>query len=165
MSDVVPNFALRPKKPTWTHLALHVSDMEKTIDWFETYTHLRLLVRGEVDLAYNAWLGDPSEPESPFVLVLAQFLEGKDPFAPQKHAVLAPFAHIGIEVPEREMIDEIAEKAREGGCLALGPKQMPKQVGYICFLNDPDGNIIEFSFDQGVYHTAREKWGKPDTAQ
>jgi lactoylglutathione lyase len=38
--------------------------------------------------------------------------------------------------------------------------QMPKQIGYICFLKDPDGNTIEFSYDQGVYEKAREVWGK-----
>jgi len=37
---------------------------------------------------------------------------------------------------------------------------MPKQIGYICFLKDPDGNTIECSYDQGVYEKAREVWGK-----
>jgi len=44
--------------------------------------------------------------------------------------------------------------------VAFGPLQMPKQIGYICFLKDPDGNTIEFSFDQGVYEKARDVWGK-----
>jgi hypothetical protein len=26
-------------------------------------------------------------------------------------------------------------------------------------LRDPDGNMVEFSFDQGVYATARAVWG------
>jgi len=38
--------------------------------------------------------------------------------------------------------------------------QMPKQIGYVCFIKDPDGNTIEYSYDQGVYEKAREVWGK-----
>ena len=37
--------------------------------------------------------------------------------------------------------------------------EMPPPIGYICMLTDPDGNLIEFSFDQGVYKKAREVWG------
>ena len=73
---------------------------------------------------------------------------------------MGPFAHIGIELPSKEAVDEIAAKAKAAGCLGLGPMQMPKQIGYICFLKDPDGNTIECSFDQGVYEKAREVWGK-----
>jgi catechol 2,3-dioxygenase-like lactoylglutathione lyase family enzyme len=67
--------------------------------------------------------------------------------------------HIGIEVPDKEMVDEYAAKAKAGDCLALGPLQMPDPVGYVCFINDPDGNLIEFSFDQGVYEKVLEVWG------
>lgn len=41
----------------------------------------------------------------------------------------------------------------------MPPTQMPAPIGYICMLHDPDGNMVEFSWDQGVYTTVREKWG------
>ena len=160
MQEETAQHDLRPRKPTWTHLALCVKDISKTIAWYEEFTHLKLLVRGEDENGYNAWVGDESQADSPFLLVLAQFFEGKDPFAPVEHPELGPFAHIGIEVPTKEMVDELAAKGKEAGCLAFGPMQMPKQIGYICFLKDPDGNTVEFSFDQGVYEKAREMWGK-----
>ncbi len=160
MPDDQIQHRIRPTRPFWTHLALHVKDIDKTIAWYEKFTHLSLLARGEDVRGYNAWIGDSSIPDAPFVLVLAQFFEGKDPFAPAEHAVLGPFAHIGIELPSKEMVDEAAEKGREAGCLAYGPAQMTKQVGYICFLKDPDGNIVEFSFDQGIYEKAQEVWGE-----
>ncbi|MDB5453585.1 MAG: hypothetical protein JWO33_2163 [Caulobacteraceae bacterium] len=149
-----------PRRTTWTHIALPVKDIDASIAWYESFTHLRLLSRGEDKAGKNAWLGDSSQPDNPFVLVLGQFFAGFDPFAPAPHHPMGPFAHIGIEVPTKEAVDEIAAKAKAVGSLALGPMQMPKQIGYICFLKDPDGNTVEYSFDQGVYEKAREVWGK-----
>ena len=155
-----PNHSTRPKRTTWTHVAFKVKDIDASIAWYEKFTHLRLLARGEDEDGKNAWLGDPTQAESPFILVLGQFYEGHDPFAPAPHPPLGPFAHLGIEAASKESVDEIAALAKTDGWLALGPMQMPKQIGYICFLKDPDGNTIEYSYDQGVYEKAREVWGK-----
>ncbi len=149
----------RPQRPCWTHIALKVKDVDATIAWYERFTHLSLLARGEDANGKNAWIGDSSHADSPFVLVVGQFYEGKDPFAPAPHPPLGPFAHIGIELPTKEKVDEIAAKAKAEGCLGFGPMQMPKQIGYICFVKDPDGNTVEFSYDQGVFEKAREVWG------
>ena len=150
---------LRPRKASWTHIALRVKDIDATIDWYERFTHLKLLNRGEDANGRNAWLGDSTLVDSPFVLVVGQFYEGKDPFAPAPHHPLGPFAHMGIELPSKQMVDDVAAKAKAEGCLALGPVQMPKQIGYVCFVKDPDGNTVEFSYDQGVYEKVREVWG------
>ena len=155
-----PNHTVGPKRPTWTHIAFAVKDVDATIAWYERFTHLSLLARSEDADGKNAWIGDSSNAESPFVLVVGQFYEGHDPFAPAPHHPMGPFAHIGIELDSKAAVDEIAARAKEAGCLALGPLQMPKQIGYICFLKDPDGNTVEYSFDQGVYEKAREVWGK-----
>jgi catechol 2,3-dioxygenase-like lactoylglutathione lyase family enzyme len=154
------NHTVRPSRTTWTHIAFAVKDIEASIAWYEAFTHLRLLARGEDKDGKNAWLGDPAQPDAPFILVLGQFYEGHDPFAPAPHPPLGPFAHIGIEAESQEAVDEIAAKAKAVGCLAFGPTQMPKQIGYVCFIKDPDGNTIEYSYDQGVYEKAREVWGR-----
>jgi catechol 2,3-dioxygenase-like lactoylglutathione lyase family enzyme len=154
-----------PKRSTWTHIALCVKDIDATIAWYQRFTHLSLLSKGEDKDGKNAWLGDKSQVDSPFVLVLSQFYEGHDPFAPAPHHPMGPFAHIGIELPTREAVDEVAGRAKEAGCLGLGPIQLPKQIGYVCFIKDPDGNTVEFSFDQGVYEKAREVWGAATAAE
>ena len=155
-----PTHSVGPKRPTWTHIAFAVKDVDATIAWYEAYTHLTLLARSEDADGKNAWIGDASNAESPFVLVVGQFYEGHDPFAPAAHHPMGPFAHIGIELDSKAAVDEIAARAKVAGCLALGPMQMPKQIGYICFLKDPDGNTVEYSFDLGVYEKAREVWVK-----
>ena len=72
---------------------------------------------------------------------------------------MAPFAHIGIELTSRAEVERIADMGREDGCLSWEPTDMPPPIGYICALKDPDGNMIEFSHDQGVYAKAQEVWG------
>lgn len=155
-----PNYEIRPPRQRWTHIALLVKDMDATIAWYDKFTHLSLLSRTEDAQGYGAWMADREQNlDSPFVLVLAQFFEGKDPFSPAQHGVLGPFAHVGIETTSAEEVDRIAALGKEAGCLAFGPMQMPAPVGYICFLKDPDGNTVEFSYDQGVYETIRKEWG------
>ena len=150
---------LRPTSPRWTHIALRVSDIDATIAFYLDYTGLELLDRREDDDGYGAWLGHRDQVEFPFVLVLAQFFPDKDPFAPTPLATLAPFNHLGIEVPTRADVDAIAARAEADGCLVMPPTTMPDPIGYICMVEDPDGNLVEFSFDQGVYETVRQRWG------
>ncbi|MDW3179074.1 MAG: VOC family protein [Acidimicrobiia bacterium] len=156
-------YELHPTEPRWTHMALRVTDMDATIAWFTEFTPLELIDRREDESGYGAWLGMPGKTNNPFLLVLAQFFPGKDPFASAPIATLAPFAHLGMELPTKEAIDEIAAKATERGCLAMPPTMMPPPIGYIAMLNDPDGNTIEFSWDQGIYATMHERWGEIPT--
>ncbi len=160
MSDTTaPLHELRPKAPRWTHIALRVSDIDASIQWYLRYTTLELLDKREDADGYGAWLCHPDSGEYPFVLVLAQFFEGHDPFAPAPLAKMAPFNHIGIELPDKADVDAIAERAQADGCLAMPATMMPDPIGYICMLEDPDGNLVEFSYDQGVYEKFQEVWG------
>ena len=156
--SVSPEHGPKLDRQRWTHMALCVSDIDASIAWYEEFTHLKLLLRNQDVNGYGAWLVDPDQPDPPFLLVIAEFFEGKDPFAPARHEALGPFAHFGFETTSKENIDAIAAKAEEKGCLALGPVQMPDPIGYICFIKDPDGNTVEFSYNQGVYELTLEKW-------
>lgn len=153
-------YDLRPTKPTWTHIALRVADIDASIEWYTRYTPLELLERREDDMGYGAWLGEPDSVERPFILVLAHFIPATDPFKAFPQEVLAPFAHLGIELPTREAIDDAAAEAEAGGFLAMPAQQLPPPIGYVCMLRDPDGNMVELSFDQGVYATAKQIWGR-----
>ena len=154
MSDAT--YALRPTGPRWTHIALPCHDIDASIEWYTRHTPLKLLDRREDADGQGAWLAHDDQIDRPFVLVLASFNADHDK-GPQ--AIMAPFAHIGIEVPTREEVDRIAAEAEAEGCLHWAPTQLPPPVGYICAIKDPDGNVIEISFDQGVYAKAREVWG------
>ena len=160
MTDApTPTYSLHPKEPRWTHIALRVSDIDATIAWYEEFTPLRLIDKREDADGFGAWLGMPGETNNPFILVVAQFFPGHDPFAEAPLATLAPFAHFGVEMPEKADIDAIADKATAADCLGMPPTMMPAPIGYITMLRDPDGNTVEFSWDQGVYATLAERWG------
>ena len=145
-----------PSSARWTHVALPCTDIDATIAWYETFTPLELLDRREDADGQGAWLGQPDQGDRPFVLVLVSF------FRDQRgggQPTLAPFAHLGIELPTKDAVDDVARRADAAGCLAWAPQQLPAPVGYICALTDPDGNMVEFSYDQGVYAKAQEVWG------
>lgn len=148
-----------PGRPRWTHLALRVGDVERSIEWYERHTPLRLLQRNRDELGFGAWLADPADAAQPFILILAQFLPETDPFGFAPRTVLGPFAHIGFELLSREAVDEVARLAAEEGTLSLPPTLMPPPIGYICFVEDPDGNTVEFSCDQATYAIVRQVWG------
>ena len=139
----------------WTHVALPSADLDASIAWYEQFTPLRVLSRMADAAGQSAWLGHPEAAEHPFVLVLVAF----DAEHGRRQRQLGPFAHLGIEVPTRGDVERIAAEARVSGCLHWEPTDLPAPVGYVCAVTDPDGNVIEFSHDQGVYAKAQEVWG------
>jgi lactoylglutathione lyase len=150
-------------QPRWTHVAIPVSDLDRSIEFYTALTPLVVVARNQDENGRGAWLSNEKQVEDPFVLVIAEFLPdaarrfGQEPGQP--HPTLAPFAHIGIELPTKEDVDNVAERAREMGVLEWEPKWMAPHIGYICSARDPDGNVIEFSFDQKVFSTIQELWG------
>jgi lactoylglutathione lyase len=139
----------------WTHVALPCGNLDASIDFYTSMTPLVVVERFSDDDGESAWLSNDKQAETPFVLVLVSFNKDKG----GQLGLLKPFAHLGMEVPERGDVDAIADKARAAGVLHWEPTQMPGPVGYICALKDPDGNVIEISHDQKVFELVRAKWG------
>ena len=141
--------------PRWTHVALPSCDIDKSIAWYEKFTPLVLVERFEDAMGKSAWLGHAGQADPPFVLVLVMFYADQGKRQPQ----LAPFAHIGIEVPSERELETIAEEASKTDCLAMPPTRIPPPVGYVCMIADPDGNRIEISHNQQVFQKVQERWG------
>jgi len=141
--------------PRWTHVALPSCDIDRSVAWYETFTPLVVVERFQDAMGKSAWLGNAGQVEDPFVLVLVMFYKDQGKKQPQ----LAPFAHIGIEVPTEQELEAIAAKAKSADCLAMPPQRIPPPVGYVCMISDPDGNRIEISHNQQVYQKVQERWG------
>ncbi len=158
-----PSAAPQLAEPRLTHVALPCSDLDRSIDFYTSVTPLVVVARFEDESGRGAWLSNDRQAKDPFVLVLSEFAAGagaefgQEPGKPVP--ILQPFAHIGIEMPRREDVDAIAERGRELGHLHWEPRQMAEHIGYICALEDPDGNVVEFSHGQKVFSTVRRLWG------
>ena len=147
----------------WTHVALPVSNLERSLEFYTTLTPLVVVARNSDDAGNGAWLSNDKQASAPFVLVLSEFYaEARERYGlieGEPIPILQPFAHIGIELPSKEDVDAVAERAKEMGVLHWEARQMAPHIGYICAAKDPDGNVVEFSFDQKVHSTIEELWG------
>ena len=61
-------------QPRWTHVALPVSDLERSIEFYTKLTPLVVVARNEYDTGKGAWLSNEKQVEDPFVLVIAEFV-------------------------------------------------------------------------------------------
>ncbi len=127
-------------RPAFTHLALHVRDLEACIAFYRNYCGLSPChERGEGGDRV-VWLAEPGR-ESEFIFVLIGGGPGRDQAAND-------YSHMGFALASRAEVDAVAERAREAGCLAWPSREEPYPVGYYCGVRDPDGNFVEFSYGQ-----------------
>lgn len=103
-----------------THIALPVTNMEASLTFYATYAHMRVVHRRtDPDGTEVAWLSDRTRP---FVIVLIQ--------SPRVDAPLLPLAHLGVGCATRQEVDALCERARQAGCLRLGPTDSGYPIGY-----------------------------------
>jgi lactoylglutathione lyase len=126
--------------PAFTHCALHVRDLDKSVDFYRDYCGLEIVNEHGEGESRVVWLASPGEKEN-FVLVL---LGG----GPARVQDKEDMTHYGFGVPEREDIDKIAERARKDGILHWEPREYAPPTGYLCGVKDPSGYIVEFSHGQ-----------------
>lgn len=144
-------------EPRLTHVALPVADLDRSIAFYTEIAPLTLVHRHEQEnQGRTAWVSNHGQVIDPFVIVLTETYANHGDVP----AILQPFAHLGVEMPSKEAVDRIAEIGADRGVLYWEPRQMPNPIlGYLCALKDPDGNIVEFSYNQDVFTTVRELWG------
>ena len=124
----------------FTHLAMHVRDLEACVDFYETYAQMHLTHDRVNDGKRVVWLAEPGK-EKDFIVVLI-------PGGPGREQISTDYSHLGFALDSKEAVDAIANKARSDGILEWEPRQEPYPVGYYCGIRDPDGNLVEFSFGQ-----------------
>ena len=128
-------------KPAFTHCALHVQDLARSIRFYERFCGLTVThSHGQGEGVEVAWMAEEGR-EAQFVLVLVSGGKGQT-------RVEGDITHYGFAVRTRKDVDAVAIEAREAGCLYWEPQELPPPVGYLCALEDPDGYIVEFSHGQ-----------------
>lgn len=118
-----------------THIALPVTDLDESADFYERYARMRIVHRRDGVL----WLSDGTRP---FAVVLIECATVTDP--------LRPSAHLGVACESREEVDRLATRARAERALLSGPEDSGPPVGYWALIRDPDGHTLEVSHGQHV---------------
>lgn len=124
-----------------THIALPVSDLEASIQFYAVYAGMEVIHR-RVDAQTGisvVWLSDRTRP---FAIVLIQ--------TASVNSVLSPVAHLGVGCQSREQMDALCQKARQEGVLIQEPQDYGYPVGYWAFLRDPNGHTLELSYGQEI---------------
>jgi catechol 2,3-dioxygenase-like lactoylglutathione lyase family enzyme len=145
-----------------THIALPVRDLDKTLAFYRRYTTLEIIhERTDAETGMRSvWLANAGDKThggdelgiqaAKFVIVL---IHGSLPKQitgdiQESYGFLTSISHLGLSCDSRDDVDRIAAMAKEEGCLLLGPMYRNVVVGYICIVQDPDGNNLEFSVEQ-----------------
>ena len=127
-------------KPVFTHCALHVQNLERSVAFYRDFCKLTVVdEHGEGPNDHAVWMTEEGRSDYVFVLLLG---------GPPHNQPREDLSHFGFALGSRADVDAMAERGRAEGCLAWEPKAFPYPVGYRCALKDPDGYIIEFSYGQ-----------------
>jgi catechol 2,3-dioxygenase-like lactoylglutathione lyase family enzyme len=124
----------------FTHLAMHVRDLDACIGFYTTYAQMRVIHDRSNSGKRVVWLAEPGK-EKDFIVVLI-------PDGPGRQQTATDYSHLGFALDTKEAVNEIADRARSEGILEWEPRQEPYPVGYYCGIKDPDCNFVEFSFGQ-----------------
>jgi catechol 2,3-dioxygenase-like lactoylglutathione lyase family enzyme len=130
-----------------THIALPVSDVDRSISFYRKYAGMEVVHRriDEESASDVVWVSDRTRP---FVIVLIKVPEVEHP--------LLPWAHLGVGCRSREEVDSLCREASEEGMLLQEPTDSGYPVGYWALIRDPDGHTLEISYGQEVALTVEQ---------
>jgi len=124
----------------WTHITFAVSDIERSIAFYQSFCDLVVLRDRRLEGGGTVWLGPatPSQGDPRFIMVIG------------KGEVSCRLDHLGFQCEAKEQVDQIAEKAKQLGILELPPTDSGGVVGYFTMVRDPDGHRVEFTYGQPI---------------
>ncbi|WP_181297189.1 VOC family protein [Pseudomonas sp. Q2-TVG4-2] len=127
-------------RPTLTHLALHVPDLDACITFYAQFCAMRVFHERAGKGSRIVWMAEPGK-EREFIFVIM-------PGGQDRKLADNDYSHFGFALQSRGEVDAIAARARQAGCLIWEPRDEPYPVGYYCGVRDPAGNYVEFSYGQ-----------------
>ncbi len=135
-------------RPTLTHLALHVPDLDACIAFYEQFCGMHVFHERAGKGSRIVWMAEPGK-EREFIFVIM-------PGGTDRALAADDYSHFGFAMSSRSEVDAIADLARQAGCLIWEPRDDPYPVGYYCGVRDPAGNYVEFSYGQPLGPGAEE---------
>lgn len=127
-------------RPTLTHIALHVPDLEACIQFYQRFCGMQVIHERDGKGSRIVWMAEPGRHRD-FIFVIM-------PGGADRALADTDYSHFGFALESREAVDALADQARQAGCLVWAPRDEPYPVGYYCGVRDPGGNYVEFSYGQ-----------------
>lgn len=124
-----------------THIALPVSDMPTSLEFYREFAGMEAVHERGAPGERVAWISDRTRP---FVVVLLE--------RSVDHR-LGGWGHLGVGVESRGAVEDGLRRATEAGFEALGPFDAGPPVGYWGMIADPDGHNLELAYGQEVGFT------------
>ena len=164
MSELAPGEfnagGVNHKTVSYSHLAIPVLDVEKSVAFYEKYVQMKVVKRRENPV--NVWLGDGIRPFQ-LVLLAADPVDIKHDRAEGgvpdynnsklSHPIVAS-SHIGFTCRTCDDVRRIAAMAKEEGILEHGPCEEGWPGGFCAYITDPSGHSVEISFNQEAGYNA-----------
>jgi len=131
--------------PRFTHNAFLTAELEGCVEFYERFCALRVVKRyGGGEATPVAWLA-PQDAESPI------FVIAEAPGMPAVDRSSDPvLRHFGFDLGSAEAVDEMFDRLCAAGLEAAPPRDWGPVAGYLTFVRDPDGRVVEFSAGQDV---------------
>jgi lactoylglutathione lyase len=126
------------------HIALLARDPGRSAQFYCDWAGMRLVHdRRDADSGHRVtWVQAADNPSGPSGLIIV-IVETEHPISGRGR-----MDHFGFHVPDRATVDDIADRASVAGILVDGPRDAGPIIGYYCMIEDPDGNVLEFSCEQ-----------------
>ncbi|WP_312520481.1 VOC family protein, partial [Stutzerimonas nitrititolerans] len=118
-------------RPTLTHLALHVPDLDACVEFYADFCGMRVFHERPGKGSRIVWMAEPGK-ERTFIFVIM-------PGGTDRALAENDYSHFGFALSSRSEVDALAARARQAGCLIWEPRDEPYPVGYYCGLRDPAG--------------------------
>lgn len=132
----------------FTHIALAVADLDRSLDFYRRYAGMTPVHRRtSSDGVRVAWVTDHSRP---FIIVLLE--------TAVTHG-LGGWNHLGIGVDSRHEVDRRVAAAGREGLVTFGPHDSGPPAGYYGIVVDPDGHNLEIAYGQEVAFTVHASEG------
>lgn len=123
--------------PRMTHICLHVKDLDACVHFYQRYCNMDVIrdrTKGGEGSVYMSEAGRQTE-------IVLQLMSGGENLALSGD----DNRHFGFTVESKQAVEDIANRARQDGILFWEPDEYIPGA-YICFVKDPNGNCVEFSY-------------------